>query len=166
MTVLLKTTLTFKFKNKLKRQPGFSHVPPLQQAHWKWVGMDLAAPHSALLLGLNRGWQLTLAVRSWRGTGSFASALRYLLIAEDLWDSGVWSCICTISTGTLLPCSLQWCSSEHVHPSLCRSSLPLPGTSAHPFVSQSPSSSPSPPPYPLLSFQSWSLSHSALACLQ
>ena len=155
MTVLLRTTLAFNFKNKLKRQPGFSHVPHLQQAHWKWVGMDLTAPHSVLLLGLSRGWQLTLTVRSWRGTGRFASALHYLLIEEDLGDLGFWSCVCTISTGAFLPCSLQRCSStECVHPSLCWSHLPLPGSPPLLFGYQSPSSLPSSPPCPLLSFKS------------
>lgn len=155
MTVLLKTTLAFNFKNKWKRKPGFSDVPPLQQAHWKWVGMDLTAPHSVLPLGRSRGWQFTLAVRSWRGTGRFASTLHNLLIEEDLWDSGIWSCVCTISTGALLPCSLQRCSStEHVHASLCWSCLPLPGFLPLLFGYQSPSSSPSSPPCPVPNFES------------
>lgn len=66
--------------------------------------MDLTAPHSVLLVLLSRGWLLILTVRSWRRTGSFASVL---FVEENLWHLGMWSCVCTISTGTLLPCLLR-----------------------------------------------------------
>lgn len=89
------TALAFNFENKLKRQCRLSHVPLLQQAHWKWVEMDLRAAHSVLLVGC-RGWQFPLAVRSWRRTGSFASVR---CVEENLWHLGIWSCVSTISTG-------------------------------------------------------------------
>ena len=170
MTVLLITTLAFNFKNKLKRQPVFSSAPPLQQAHWKWVGMDLTAPHSVLLLGPSRGCQLTPAARNCRGMGRFASVLRCLLIAEDLRDPGVWSCTRTSSTGVLLPRSLQWCSStEHVHPAFAEAAF----FQALPITPSAPSLPHPHLPYLLAPFSAFSpnqllklpLSHPALrAC--
>lgn len=105
------TALALNFKNKLERQPGLSHVPLLQQAHWKWVGMDLRAPHRS------RGRQLTPQEHR-------ELCQRYYVCWRESVAVGNVE-LCLHHQHRLIPAPLTVLCTECTHGSLCWSSLPL-----------------------------------------